>query len=76
MKKSSKSLTLGRTHASKGTFGRYECVYNNGSNRDVERLLRTSRKLDDVMRPLWKFEGTFEEANEVADEVIESQTAW
>ncbi|MCR5641941.1 MAG: hypothetical protein K6G32_01190 [Prevotella sp.] len=53
----------------KGTFGRYECVYNNGSSRDVERLLRTSRKLEDVMRPLWKFEGTFDEANEVADEV-------
>ena len=53
----------------KGTFGRYECVYNNGSSRDVERLLRTSRKLDDVMRPLWKFEGTFDEANKLADEV-------
>ena len=53
----------------KGTFGRYECIYNNGSSRDVERLLRTSRKLDDVMRPLWKFEGTFDEANEVADKV-------
>ena len=53
----------------KGTFGRYECVYNNGSSRDVERLLRTSRKLEDVMRPLWKFEGTFDEANELADEV-------
>ena len=53
----------------KGTFGRYECIYNNGSSRDVERLLRTSRKLDDVMRPLWKFEGTFDEANEVANKV-------
>ena len=53
----------------KGMFGRYECVYNNGSCRDVERWLRTSHKLDDVMRPLWKFEGTFDEANEVADEV-------
>ena len=53
----------------KGTFGRYECVYNNGSSRDVERLLRTSRKLEDVMRPLWKFEGTFDEANKVADKV-------
>jgi len=53
----------------KGTFGRYECVYNNGSSRDVERLLHTSSKLEDVMRPLWKFEGTFDEANEVADEV-------
>ncbi len=53
----------------KGTFGRYECVYNNGSSRDVERWLHTSHKLDDVMSPLWKFEGTFDEANEVADEV-------
>ena len=53
----------------KGMFGRYECVYNNGSCRDVERWLRTSHKLDDVMSPLWKFEGTFDEANEVADEV-------
>ena len=27
----------------KGTFGRYECIYNNGSSHDVERWLRTSR---------------------------------
>ena len=47
----------------------YECVYNNGSSRDVERWLRTSRKLEGVMKPLWEFEGTFDEANEVADEV-------
>ena len=53
----------------KGTFGRYECVYNNGSSRDVERWLHTSNKLSDVMRPLWKFEGTFDDANEMADEV-------
>lgn len=32
----------------KGTFGRYECIYNNGSSHDVERWLRTSRKLDGV----------------------------
>ena len=53
----------------KGTFGRYECIYNNGSSHDVERWLRTSRKLEGVMKPLWEFEGTFNEANEVADEV-------
>ena len=51
----------------KGTFGRYECIYNNGSSHDVERWLRTSHKLDGVMKPLWEFEGTFNEANEVAD---------
>ncbi len=53
----------------KGTFGRYECIYNNGSSHDVERWLRTSRKLEGVMKPLWKFEGKFDDANEVADEV-------
>ena len=50
-------------------FDFYECVYNNGSSRDVERWLRTSRKLENVMKPLWEFDGTFDEANEVADEV-------
>ncbi len=50
-------------------FDFYECVYNNGSSRDVERWLRTSHKLEKVMKPLWEFDGTFDEANEVADEV-------
>ena len=53
----------------KTSFWRYECVYNNGSCRDVERWLRTSRKFEKVLRPLWKFEGKFDDANEVADEV-------
>jgi len=53
----------------KGTFGKYECVYNNGSSRDVERWLRTSDKFADALSPLWKFEGKFDDANEVADEV-------
>ena len=50
-------------------FDFYECVYNNGSSRDVERWLRTSHKLERVMKPLWEFEGTLDEANKVADEV-------
>ncbi len=50
-------------------FDFYECVYNSGSSRDVERWLRTKRKLEGVTKPLWKFDGTFDEANEVADEV-------
>ena len=53
----------------KGTFGRYECVYNNGSSRDVERWLRTSDNFADALSPLWEFEGKFDDANEVADEV-------
>ena len=52
-----------------GAFGRYECVYNNGSSRDAKRWLRTSDELMDVMRPLWKFEGTIDDANELADKV-------
>jgi hypothetical protein len=50
-------------------FDFYECVYNNGSSRDVERWLRTSHKLEKVMKPLWEFDGTFDEANAVADKV-------
>ena len=53
----------------KASFGRYECVYNEGSSRDVERWLRTSDKFADALSPLWKFEGKLDDANEVADEV-------
>ncbi len=53
----------------KGSFGRYECIYNNGSCRDVERWLRSSHKLAGVTKPLWEFEGSLDEANKVADEV-------
>ena len=53
----------------KASFGRYECVYNNGSSRDVERWLRTSDNFADALSPLWEFEGKFDDANEVADEV-------
>ena len=51
----------------KGSLGQYECVYNNGSSKDVERWLRNWDKLAKNFSPLWHFEGTFEEANEVAD---------
>lgn len=51
----------------KGSLGQYECVYNSGSSKDVERWLRTSDELAKSFSPLWHFEGTFEEANEVAD---------
>ncbi len=51
----------------KGSFGRYKCIYNNGSSKDVERWLRNRDELAKSFSPLWYFEGTFEEANEVAD---------
>ena len=53
----------------KASFWRYECIYNNGSSRDVERWLRTSGKFEKALSPLWKFEGKFDDANKVADEV-------
>ena len=51
----------------KGSLGQYECVYSDGSSKDVERWLRTWDELASSFSPLWHFEGTFEEANEVAD---------
>ena len=53
----------------KASFWRYKCVYNNGSSRDVERWLCTSDNFADALSPLWEFEGKFDDANEVADEV-------
>lgn len=52
---------------SKGNKGRYECIYNNGSSKDVERWLRSMDGITDVMKPLIYFKGTFAEANELAE---------
>jgi len=49
--------------------GRYVCVYNNGSSRDVERWLRTSGSITDVLIPLSRCKGKFDEANTLADNV-------
>jgi hypothetical protein len=53
----------------KGTNGKYECIYNNGSSRDAERWLRSSNAITDVLLPLVFFEGTFDEGNSLADKV-------
>ena len=53
----------------KNEQGKYVCVYNNGSSRDVERWLRTSDKFADALSPLWKFGGKFDEENALADKV-------
>ena len=49
--------------------GKYECVYNSGSSKDVERWLSTREDFSHAFSPLWYFEGKFDEANEVADSV-------
>lgn len=53
----------------KNEQGRYVCVYNNGSSRDLERWLRSSDAITDVLLPLVLFEGTFDEENSLADKV-------
>ena len=50
--------------------GRYECVYNSGSSKDVERWLKSSLLKQPLTSPLSRFKGTFAEANQIA------ATAW
>ena len=47
--------------------GRYECCYNNGSSKDVERWLKSSLDLWDIAYPLHMFKGKFSEAPEVTE---------
>ena len=47
----------------------YICIYNNGSSRDVARWLRSSDEFSETILPLARFNGTFSEANELADKV-------
>ncbi|MBE6260432.1 MAG: hypothetical protein E7107_06355 [Prevotella sp.] len=53
----------------KNEQGRYICLYNNGSSRDVERWLHSSDEITDVLLPLGRFGGTFDDANVLADNV-------
>ena len=47
----------------------YICIYNNGSSREVARWLRSSDEFSETILPLARFNGTFAEANELADKV-------
>ena len=53
----------------KDDSGRYRCIYNNGSSREVERWLRTSDDYDDIILSLGFCKGKFAEANEQADKI-------
>ena len=48
--------------------GRYECFYN-GSSQEVERWLKSDLRLQELGRALNMFEGNFNEANLLADQV-------
>ena len=47
--------------------GFYECFYNSGSSKAVERWLKSNLKLDEVAYPLHLFKGKFSEAGEVTE---------
>lgn len=53
----------------KNERGQWECLYNNGSSKDVERLLKSKLLLPQLSSPLGLFKGTFPEANQKAEEV-------
>jgi len=50
-------------------WGQYECFYNNGSCHDVERWLKSDLRLQELGRALNMFEGNFNEANLLAEQV-------
>lgn len=47
--------------------GFYECYYNSGSSKAVERWLKSNLKLNDVAYPLHLFKGKFSEVGEVTE---------
>ena len=47
--------------------GQYECIYNNGSSKDVEHWLKSTLNLWDLSYPLHVFNGKFSEMDELAD---------
>lgn len=49
--------------------GQYACVYNSGSSRDAERWLRSCNEAGEMLFPLIRFDGKFDEANALADQV-------
>lgn len=51
----------------KNAYGQYECYYNNGSSKEVERLLKGHLKSWDLVHPLARFQGKFSEMSQVAE---------
>lgn len=47
--------------------GQYECYYNNGSSKNVERWLKSTLNMWDLSYPLHVFNGKFSEMDELAD---------
>ena len=49
--------------------GQYECHYNSGSSKDVERWLKSDLQLLKMCSRLYDFKGEFGEANNIAEQV-------
>ncbi len=47
--------------------GQYQCIYGNGSSKDVERWLKSDLNMSDLAHPLRTFKGKFSEAGEMAE---------
>ena len=51
----------------KNNHDQYECIYNNGSSKDVERWLKSDLYMSDLAFPLRIFNGKFSEMDEMAE---------
>ena len=49
--------------------GQYECYYNSGSSKDVERWLKSDLQLQKMCSRLYDFKGEFDEANNIAEQL-------
>ena len=49
-------------------YGRYECYYNNGSSKDVERWLKADLDMWKLMEPISNFKGKISEVGDVAEQ--------
>ena len=47
--------------------GQYQCIYGNGSSKDVDRWLKSDLNMSDLAHPLRTFKGKFSEAGEMAE---------
>lgn len=49
--------------------GQYECYYNGGASKDVERWLKSDLRLQEMCSRLDEFKGEFSEANVIAEQL-------
>ena len=56
----------------KNAQGKYECYYNSGSSKDVERLLKSEHPYQDLLFPLAYFGGKFSEMPAIAESTWEN----